>query len=72
MVDYLADLAGRYPIASIEDGLFRGRLGRLARMLTAAARRQACRLVGDDLFVTNPDRRLARGIEEGCANAHPR
>ena len=66
MVDYLADLAARFPIASIEDGcseddwegwkLLTDRLG--ARL----------QLVGDDLFVTNPER-LARGIETGTANS---
>jgi len=66
MVDYLADLAARYPIASIEDGcseddwegwkLLTERLG--AKL----------QLVGDDLFVTNPTR-LRRGIEAGTANS---
>jgi enolase len=66
MVDYLADLAARYPIASIEDGcaeddwagwkLLTERLG------------ASVQLVGDDLFVTNPER-LRRGIEEGVANS---
>ena len=66
MVDYLADLAARFPIVSIEDGcaeddwdgwkLLTDRLG--GRL----------QLVGDDLFVTNPER-LARGIESGTANS---
>jgi enolase len=66
MVDYLADLTARYPIASIEDGcseddwagwkLLTERLG--AKL----------QLVGDDLFVTNPAR-LRRGIEAGTANS---
>ena len=66
MVDYLADLAARYPISSIEDGcaeddwdgwkLLTERLG------------SKLQLVGDDLFVTNPER-LRRGIETGTANA---
>ena len=66
MVDYLANLAGRYPILSIEDGcaeddwegwgLLTARLG------------SKMQLVGDDLFVTNPDR-LRRGITDGVANA---
>jgi enolase len=66
MVDYLADLAARYPIASIEDGcseddwdgwkLLTDRLG--AKL----------QLVGDDLFVTNPTR-LRRGIAAGTANS---
>jgi enolase len=66
IVDYLADLAGRYPIASIEDGcseddwegwkLLTDRLG--AKL----------QLVGDDLFVTNPTR-LRRGIASGTGNS---
>jgi enolase len=66
MVDYLADLAARYPIWSIEDGmaeddwegwkLLTDRIG------------DTVQLVGDDLFVTN-SKRLARGIEEGIANS---
>jgi enolase len=65
-VDYLADLAGRYPIASIEDGMAEGDwdgwkalTGRLGRKL---------QLVGDDLFVTNT-RILREGIQQGVANA---
>jgi enolase len=66
MVDYLADLCARYPVASVEDGcaeddwagwkLLTERLG------------DKVQLVGDDLFVTNPER-LRRGIEEGVANS---
>jgi enolase len=66
MVDYYADLAGRYPILSIEDGLaeedwegwelLTRRLGNTVQ------------LVGDDLFVTNPGR-LSRGITLGVANS---
>jgi len=65
-IEYLADLAARYPIASIEDGcaeddwagwkLLTERLG------------DKLQLVGDDLFVTNPVR-LLRGIEAGTANS---
>ncbi len=65
-VDFLAGLAADYPIISIEDGcseddwdgwkLLTDRLG------------AKIQLVGDDLFVTNP-RRLAEGIQRGCANS---
>ncbi|WP_026439457.1 phosphopyruvate hydratase [Acidocella facilis] len=65
-VDYLADLCTRYPIASIEDGcseddwegwkLLTERLG------------GKLQLVGDDLFVTNPER-LTRGIAAGVGNS---
>ena len=66
MVDYLAELCGRYPILSIEDGMaeddYDGR-----KLLTdrLGARIQ---LVGDDLFVTNPTR-LADGIRQKLANS---
>ena len=66
MVEFWADLVSRYPIISIEDGmaeddwegwkLLTDRIG------------ESVQLVGDDLFVTNTER-LARGIEEGVANA---
>ena len=64
--DYLASLADRYPIVSIEDGMaendwegWKTLTGRLGRKL---------QLVGDDIFVTNP-RTLKEGIEQGVANA---
>jgi enolase len=66
MVDYLAELCAKWPILSIEDGcaeddwagwkLLTDRLGGKVQ------------LVGDDLFVTNPER-LRRGIAEGTGNA---
>jgi enolase len=66
MVDYLAGLCAKWPIVSIEDGcaeddwagwkLLTDRLGAKVQ------------LVGDDLFVTNPER-LAQGIESATANA---
>jgi len=66
MADYLADLAARYPIFSIEDGMaeddFEG-----WKALTDKIGNKV-QLVGDDLFVTNP-RRLAMGIEQGLANS---
>ncbi|MFN4281925.1 MAG: phosphopyruvate hydratase [Alphaproteobacteria bacterium] len=66
MVKLYADLVKRYPIISIEDGMaeddWKG-----WKMLTEALG-DKCQLVGDDLFVTNPTR-LARGIEDGTANA---
>jgi enolase len=65
-VEFLAGLAADYPIISIEDGcseddwagwkLLTDKLG------------SKIQLVGDDLFVTNP-RRLAEGIQAGCANS---
>ena len=66
MTAYYAELIIRYPIVSIEDGLaeddWQGWAGLTAEL---GARVQ---LVGDDLFVTNPER-LARGVKEGVANA---
>jgi enolase len=56
----------RYPIVSIEDGLAEDDWAGWARMTETLASR--VQLVGDDLFCTNVDR-LARGIEEGVANA---
>jgi enolase len=66
MVDYLAALCAKYPIISIEDGcaeddwdgwkLLTDKLGATVQ------------LVGDDLFVTNPER-LRQGIERGVGNA---
>jgi enolase len=56
----------RYPIVSIEDGLAEDDWTGWARLTEALAAR--VQLVGDDLFCTNVDR-LARGIEEGAANA---
>ena len=63
---YWSDIVGRYPVISIEDGmaeedwdgwdLLTNRLG------------DRCQLVGDDLFVTSPDR-LRRGIEAGVGNS---
>jgi enolase len=66
MVDYLADLVGRYPIVSIEDGCaeddFEG--WRLATERLG----DKIQLVGDDLFVTNPAR-LSMGVGRGLANS---
>lgn len=66
MVDYLAELAESYPIASIEDGMAEDDWDGW-RLLTEKIGEKV-QLVGDDLFVTNPER-LVKGIEEGCANA---
>ena len=66
MVDYWADLAERYPIVSIEDGLAEDDWEGW-RLLTERLG-ESVQLVGDDIFVTNPDR-LRRGIDGGVANA---
>jgi enolase len=66
MAAYYADLVAKYPIRSIEDGMaeddFEGWKA-LTEMIG-----DKCQLVGDDLFVTNPER-LAMGIEKGLANS---
>lgn len=66
MADYLAALCRDYPIKSIEDGLdeddFEG-----WKAITDKIGHEV-QLVGDDLFVTNPER-LAMGIEKGLANS---
>jgi enolase len=66
MCDYLASLADRYPIVSIEDGMAEGDwdgwkllTGRLGRKL---------QLIGDDIFVTNTQI-LKQGIRQGVANS---
>ena len=66
MTRYLADLCGRYPIVSIEDGMAEDDWDGWAALTEALG--QKVQLVGDDLFVTNPAR-LSRGIAEGIANS---
>jgi enolase len=66
MVDFYAQLIERYPIVSIEDGLSEDDWDGW-RLLTERIGNRV-QLVGDDLFVTNV-KRLARGIENGVANA---
>ncbi len=66
MVAYLSDLADRYPIISIEDGCAEDDWAGWALMTRTLGPRM--QVVGDDLFVTNPER-LRKGIEQGVANA---
>lgn len=66
MVSYWADLVARFPIISIEDGMDEDDWDGW-KMLTDAVG-DKIQLVGDDLFVTNPER-LADGIERGVANS---
>ncbi|MCQ0969996.1 phosphopyruvate hydratase [Paracoccus sp. TK19116] len=65
-VDYLAALVADYPILSIEDGCAEDDWDGWA-MLTEKLGGKV-QLVGDDLFVTNPER-LADGIARGCGNS---
>ena len=66
LTDYWADLAARYPIVSIEDGMdeedWDGWKALTERLGSSV------QLVGDDLFVTNTER-LGRGIELGVGNS---
>jgi enolase len=66
MVRYLADLAARYPIVSIEDGMAEDDWEGWAALTREIGAK--VQLVGDDLFVTNP-KRLAEGIKKGVANS---
>jgi enolase len=66
MVRYYADLVSRYPIVSIEDGCAEDDWETWAELTRTLGGR--INLVGDDIFVTNPER-LRRGIAEGSANA---
>ncbi len=66
MAAYWAEMAGRYPVVSIEDGMAEedwDGWGLLTKRLG-----DRCQLVGDDLFVTNPER-LRRGIDDGVGNS---
>jgi enolase len=66
MVKYYAKLVESYPIISIEDGMAEDDFDGW-KLLTDTLGNKV-QLVGDDLFVTNPER-LAEGIEKGLANA---
>jgi enolase len=66
MVAYYSDLVGSYPIVSIEDPLDEDDWQGWKAMTAAIGSR--IQIVGDDLFVTNPQR-LTRGIAENAANA---
>ncbi|MGB2574161.1 MAG: phosphopyruvate hydratase, partial [Henriciella sp.] len=66
MSAYLADLVDRYPIISIEDGMAEDDWDGWATLTEQVGDR--CQLVGDDLFVTNPER-LSTGLQRGAANS---
>lgn len=66
LADYWADWIRKYPIVSLEDGLAEDDWGSWAYLTAKVGNK--CQLVGDDLFVTNT-KRLAMGIEKGCANS---
>jgi enolase len=66
MIEYFRDLADRFPIVSIEDGLAEGDWEGWKRMTSVLG--GSLQIVGDDIFVTNPEI-LRRGIAEGTANS---
>ena len=65
-ISYLGGLCDRYPIVSIEDGMAEDDWEGWRELTSQLGGR--VQLVGDDLFVTNPQR-LGRGIDEGIANS---
>ncbi len=66
MADFYADLARRFPLVSVEDGVAEDDWDAWRGLTESTGDR--LQLVGDDLFVTNVDR-LRRGIDEGVGNA---
>jgi enolase len=66
MVEFLEGLVARYPIVTIEDGCAEDDFAGW-KLLTERLGSK-CQLVGDDVFVTNPER-LKLGIEQGLANS---
>jgi len=66
LADYWAEMAGRYPILSIEDGMAEEDWDGWKTLTERLGER--VQLVGDDLFVTNTER-LREGIERGVANS---
>jgi enolase len=66
MTEFYAGLLDAYPLVSIEDPLSEDEWDAWAELTTAIGDR--VQIVGDDLFVTNPER-LEEGIERGVANA---
>jgi enolase len=66
LADYWADIADRYPVVSLEDGMDEEDWDGWKALTERLGDR--VQLVGDDLFVTNTER-LRRGIDEGVANS---
>lgn len=66
MIEYYEMLVSKYPIISIEDGLAEDDWEGWKKLTDKLGKK--VQLVGDDLFVTNTER-LAKGIEQGVANA---
>ncbi|MGF1521994.1 MAG: phosphopyruvate hydratase [Leptolyngbyaceae cyanobacterium] len=66
LINYLADLTGKFPIVSIEDGLHEEDWSNWAVLTQKLGSK--IQLVGDDLFVTNPTR-LQKGIDQSVGNS---
>ena len=66
MIGYIKDLCRKYPITSVEDGLDEDDWSGWTKLTESLG--SEVQLVGDDLFVSNPDR-IERGIKEKSANA---
>lgn len=66
MVSYYQDLVKKYPIICIEDGFSEDDWEGWKEMTEVFGRK--IQLIGDDIFVTNPDR-LKKGVEQGVANS---
>ena len=66
MIDFWQDWLRQYPIVSIEDGLAEDDWAGWIEMTRRLG--SEVQLVGDDLFVTNPER-IEQGLERGAANA---
>jgi enolase len=66
LADYWADISERYPLVSLEDGMDEEDWDGWRTLTERLGAR--VQLVGDDLFVTNPER-LRRGIESGVGNS---
>ncbi|WP_419785855.1 phosphopyruvate hydratase [Pseudodesulfovibrio sp.] len=66
LIDFYDDLASRFPLISIEDGLAEGDWDGFEAMTDKMG--DKLQLVGDDIFVTNPDI-LAEGIDRGVCNS---
>ena len=66
MIEYLVELANDYPIVSIEDGLSQDDLYGWINLTEKLGSK--CKLVGDDIFVTNP-KRLKDGVNKNIANS---
>jgi enolase len=66
MTEFYAGLADEFPLVSVEDGVAEDDWDTWKRLTDRLGDR--LQLVGDDLFVTNPDR-LQRGIDAGVANS---